>query len=87
MQAGIVNGQVVKRHGAIDASAIGTNGLNVAPHHIEVTASNTYRLYESPSKYRNKYIYKGLDYYAEGVYYVTDSSGNALTAGILYYVY
>lgn len=87
MQAGISNGVLIKRHGAIDASVIGTTGLDVAPHHIEVTASNTYRIYESPTKYRNKYMYKGIDYYADGVLYVTDSGGTALTAGILYYVY
>jgi hypothetical protein len=87
MKAGMSEGRLIKRHGSIDASAIGATPLDVTPKFVEVTASNTYRVYESATKYRSKYMYKGIEYEGDGIAFITDAAGTALTAGICYYVY
>ena len=87
MKSEIVNGKVLSRKGSTDAAAIGTGMVDVSPRLIEVTTSGTYRIYESPTKYRSKYMYKGVEYDGEGVRCITASDGTALTAGVAYYVY
>lgn len=87
MKVGYVKGKPLTRSGHVDAATNGTTALDIPPRIIEVTASNTYRLYSTDNKYRSKYMYKGIEYDGEDVVFATDSAGTALTAGIMYFVY
>lgn len=87
MKVGQINGRNVTYDGPLDAAQNGTSMLATAPRFIMVTASNTYRIYTTATKYRTVYLYKGIEYDGPSTYCITDSSGTALTAGIAYYVY
>lgn len=57
------------------------------PEHIEVSETNTYRLYSEGGTYRTVTIYKGVPYPGRAVVKATDSSGTALAAGKMWFIY
>lgn len=71
----------------IDCVHLGADNNPPMIDHLEVTTSNTYRLYTSATKYRSVYMYKGLIYPGKGIVKVTDSGGTALTAQLVYAIY
>lgn len=57
------------------------------PIHIEVSETAEYRLYSEGGTYRTITIYKGIPYPGRAVVKATDSSGNAIAAGKLWFIY
>ena len=71
----------------VDAIHLSADGNAPMIDHLEVTASNSYRLYTAPTKYRTVYMYKGICYPGKGVLKITNTAGTTLTAGLIYAIY
>jgi len=53
---------------------------------MEVTASDSYTVYDYQGHSRLKYMYKGIEYDAIGVRGVKTSAGATLAAGVVYLI-
>lgn len=75
------------RSADLDTWTRSTQQTMTPPRLIVVNTSGTYWFYSDPATYRIQYMYKGLEYDAAGLFKLTDSSGNALTAGVGYVIF
>ena len=83
----MANKPIYQKGQAVDGYKCGDDTLANECCHIEVTASNSYRVYSNAKRYRTKFMYKGLEYSGRGILKITDTSGDALAKGIAILVF
>jgi len=72
----------------IDCAEMGTDYFKFRPKYLHPNTSATYRIYSgNNNSYVDMYLYKGLQYEAEGINKITTTGDAAITAGDLTLVF